>query len=273
MPLNPPSYNGQDVWYSPNVYANMVPIALWQPPKVASSLIYSYTLPEPSLAPLSDPAFVEKYMKDSSTPKQREITGNESGSLPNPGSSDKNPAGVDPPNPSNLSLPAGQGQYQTLFNNLVQAHKEAKEGKWKYGKGVGAPWSNENVNKCFKDVGFPVGGSYAPWCAAFVGSMLYRSGIGGKKSASTTTYETLGRAVPLADKSQWRTLDVCVWGYGHVSFLILFDKNVDRDVMSIGGNYSHNVTNEHDYFEDLRHLRRNWEIPTSVTGFVPFPDD
>jgi hypothetical protein len=31
MPLNPPSYSGQDVWYSPDVYVNQVPVALWQP--------------------------------------------------------------------------------------------------------------------------------------------------------------------------------------------------------------------------------------------------
>lgn len=32
MPLNPPSYNGLDVYYSPNVFVNKVPVALWQPP-------------------------------------------------------------------------------------------------------------------------------------------------------------------------------------------------------------------------------------------------
>ncbi len=33
MPLNPPSYSGQDVWFSPDVFANKVEIALWQPPQ------------------------------------------------------------------------------------------------------------------------------------------------------------------------------------------------------------------------------------------------
>ena len=33
MPLNPPSYIGHDVWYSPDVYVNQVPVALWQPPQ------------------------------------------------------------------------------------------------------------------------------------------------------------------------------------------------------------------------------------------------
>lgn len=32
MPLNPPSYKGLDVYYSPNVFVNKVPVALWQPP-------------------------------------------------------------------------------------------------------------------------------------------------------------------------------------------------------------------------------------------------
>lgn len=33
MPLNPPSYIGQDVWFSPDTYVNQVPVALWQPAK------------------------------------------------------------------------------------------------------------------------------------------------------------------------------------------------------------------------------------------------
>jgi len=33
MPLNPPSYSGQDVWYSPDVFANKSQVALWQPPQ------------------------------------------------------------------------------------------------------------------------------------------------------------------------------------------------------------------------------------------------
>ena len=33
MPLNPPSYSGQDVWFSPDVFANKSEIALWQPPQ------------------------------------------------------------------------------------------------------------------------------------------------------------------------------------------------------------------------------------------------
>ena len=47
MPLNPPSYIGQDVWYSPDVYVNQVPVALWQPPqnRIASEAILAKYLP------------------------------------------------------------------------------------------------------------------------------------------------------------------------------------------------------------------------------------
>jgi len=34
IPLNPPSWKGQDVFHSPDVYVNQVPVALWQAPKV-----------------------------------------------------------------------------------------------------------------------------------------------------------------------------------------------------------------------------------------------
>lgn len=33
MPLNPPSYKGQDVFYSPDVFINQVPVALWRSPQ------------------------------------------------------------------------------------------------------------------------------------------------------------------------------------------------------------------------------------------------
>jgi hypothetical protein len=33
MPLNPPSYKGQDVYYSPDTWVNQVPVALWQIPQ------------------------------------------------------------------------------------------------------------------------------------------------------------------------------------------------------------------------------------------------
>jgi len=32
VPLNPPSFSGQDVWYSPDVFVNKSEVALWQPP-------------------------------------------------------------------------------------------------------------------------------------------------------------------------------------------------------------------------------------------------
>jgi hypothetical protein len=33
IPLNPPSWKGQDVFHSPDVYVNQVPVALWQSPR------------------------------------------------------------------------------------------------------------------------------------------------------------------------------------------------------------------------------------------------
>ena len=44
MPLNPPSYKGQDVFYSPDVFINQVPVALWRSPQ--SNNIQTDTLTE-----------------------------------------------------------------------------------------------------------------------------------------------------------------------------------------------------------------------------------
>lgn len=45
MPLNPPSYRGQDVWFSPDVFVNKSEVALWQPPKDRDDV------PDPSFRP------------------------------------------------------------------------------------------------------------------------------------------------------------------------------------------------------------------------------
>lgn len=37
MPLNPPSFSGQDVWYSPDTFVNKVQVALWQPPQIVDA--------------------------------------------------------------------------------------------------------------------------------------------------------------------------------------------------------------------------------------------
>lgn len=46
MPLHPPSYRGQDVWFSPDVFVNKSEVALWQPPWAREEI------PFPSIGPV-----------------------------------------------------------------------------------------------------------------------------------------------------------------------------------------------------------------------------
>lgn len=47
MPLNPPSYIGHDVWFSPDVFVNKAQVALWQPPWPREEVLL------PSLGPIT----------------------------------------------------------------------------------------------------------------------------------------------------------------------------------------------------------------------------
>jgi len=243
LPLNPPSFSGQDVWYSPSVYANQVPVALWQPAVPQPSALHSLpTIPSPKFE------FTQQQINMAVAPENTswyitEANGNVV-SVP-PGTPGATAEGT-PPSPDAApgqmdgqtttisdAAAAGQGGYSALIGNLNKVLQEGKSGAWR-----GGP-SNPNLQKMFSTIGitpsqcFPAGHSY--WCAAFMAWMLKISGlqytIGSKSQAvsiKAPDYATYGQGIDPGQPNLWRKGDVLLVKPGgaassssgnHVTFL------------------------------------------------------
>lgn len=240
MPLNPPSYSGQDVWYSPNVYINQVQAALWQPAVPMPSALHSIpVLPNPSYSLTAE----QISLATSSTFTQwtiRDADGNitfvpadtpgasPEGTAPSPGAAAGQISGptttaIDP-------VAVGQGGYSTFIANMTKAYQEGLSGAWRGGA------SNSNIQKMLAATGISSGSVFPPghsfWCAAFMGWMLKISGLkyvvgpGDTCSASAPSYVNYGQSIDIKNPKLWRQGDVAVVGShgntssgSHVTFL------------------------------------------------------
>lgn len=285
MPLNPPSYKGQDVWYSPNVYVNKVPVALWQPPQVGDSLIFQFTLPpDPSTDPPSA-GVIQFYENDGYTEAQANpdyqgftvTRGQNVGSVvsiapglaPPKGATEQNLQGTPEVVPSPLQLPPGSGPWQTLNANLDAAISEAAQGKWD-----NASRNCPNVQACFIELGRAETYSNA-WCAAFANTMLKRSGIaynGSDLFARSFKNIPWGTSIPINDYSLWRENDVIVFGDRHVAFLKGVDPKEGR-IEYLGGNQGGNARDNGDLTQvrskaggirQISYVGRAWQLPPEV---------
>lgn len=276
MPLNPPSYKGQDVWYSPNVYINKVPAALWQPPKIGDSLIFQFTLPPDQ----SQSAFASSvtqfwynttYDDNKANPYNKDaevVSGGKKGQTVDVVVSEAPPAGATPDNlqgentiaPSPLQLPPGSGPWQTLNANLDAALKEAEQGLWTD--------TSANTKACFAELGqlanFP-----NMWCAAFAGTMLKRSGISYLKNnlkALAFRDAQWGSPISLNDYKQWRYNDLVCMDWSHVGFIRGIDLQ-KQQVQVIGGNQSDTV-NQVNYkqgsLKRVCYIARGWVVPPEI---------
>ena len=287
MPLNPPSYKGQDVWYSPNVYVNKVPVALWQPPQVGDSLVFNFTLPPDPSAGAFAPEVLEFYnnfqeeealanpynygftvTKGQNVGQTINIFG---GAAPPRGATPDNLAGTPEVVQSNLQLPPGYGPWQTLQANLNAAVGEAAKGLWDNKNS-----DNPNVRACFNELGRAETFSNA-WCAAFANTMLKRSGISyNGQDLFARTFKNLpwGKSIPLNDYSQWRENDIVVFAERHVAFLKGVNLGEGR-VEYLGGNQS-GVSGYRDKgdltqaiskkggISEVSYVGRAWSLPPEV---------
>lgn len=105
-----------------------------------------------------------------------------------------------------------------------------------------AEGSNPRVDAYFDDVGFPAMNDDTAWCAAFVGSMLKRSGYSHTGKLTARSYIDWGKPVDLKDAQPG---DVAVFWrgspdswQGHVGF---FDRHADGMIYTLGGNQRNQV--------------------------------
>jgi len=287
MPLNPPSYSGQDVWYSQNVFINKVQAALWQPPQpidtkmksipVISSPSYEFSSDQQSMIAGSvDKEATQLVDADGNPVSQQEGDGISPDAAPG---QDSGPtaSSVDPE-----TLPPGTDPYTNLYNNLNTVLKEAKGGSWRGSLG------NTNIQHMLTVTGVP---SYVitsqVWCATFVSYMLKISGcqytVGANSkhvSTSAADYRTYGDAVDIHDPKTWRKGDVITvtrsGGSGfHVAFLWGLTSS---NVILMGGNQGNNVCAVNWYSgtrlgtgqSRIGSIRRAWQIPPALD--VPLPN-
>ena len=274
MPLNPPSYKGQDVYHSTNVYVNKVPVALWKPPQAGDSAIFSANIPQDP----EQPAFTAE-QQALIAQSQAEAANNPlsygqlvvgglgvgttvntiQGDLPAVGATGAdfqgNPITVSQP----VSIPPGSTPYEVLEINLNNALAEAGAGRWR------RTGTNANILACFADMGHSELHSDAPsWCAAFAGTMLKRSGLPYVQgNLRAYGYNGYGQSIPVTQYEAWRRNDILIFACSHICFVRGVDPSTGN-LQVIGGNQGSDVCQVNWGRGQLRgvlYVGRRWDIP------------
>lgn len=277
MPLNPPSYKGQDVYYSTNVYVNKVPVALWKPPEPGDAAIFSVSLPPD---PLQAPFTAEQQTLISQSqaaanqspfvgviavgPNSGQQITTAQGDLPAPGATGESFEGKQSTTTASVPIPAGKTPFDQLDFNLQTCLYEAvMQGKWK------RTGSNPNILACFTDMGSPQPSDATPWCAAFAGAMLKRSGLPYRQgNLRALGYNGYGKPIPVASYDQFRKNDVIVMTksyngqlQSHVGFIQAVDPQ-RKAMLCLGGNQGSDVNVCFwEPLSSLVYIGRQWDLP------------
>jgi len=221
----------QDVYNSPNVYANNVPIALWLPP--GSSSAFS-GLQVAGVTPLT--SFPDPNLLTAATSLTNSY-------LANPGASFNAAAQADgvkadyPGTPADTATTAGTISTSTSASDIIpflnNVLSEASRVLWRE-TGQGGKPSNPNILKIWGALGFPGTNLSSPtsnpspwntdqtaWCMGFVNFTLQGSGYRFVPTASAqaiTTNPQRWNATQIP-KEQAQPGDIAFWSYHHVNFV------------------------------------------------------
>ena len=233
-----------DVYHSPTVFANHVPVALWLEPQPGAV----GALPEINRVSLTlaqqEEIVVSGAKATSAAEAEVGLTGR--GEVPQEGpvtltsSGSQSASGEDGGSTTSTFeiSTTSSGIFVDLAKNIDGCLSEARAGGWK------ETGSNPKILNCYKSVGSNVNTDSVPWCAAFTGTMLKGSGAPAFKTLSSLAYSKYGQQLPLDDKSKWRLNDVVVFsraGGGHVGFFRGYNP-ATGSVLICGGNQSDNLT-------------------------------
>lgn len=264
----------QDVYRSPNVFVNNVPVALWleaQPGAAAG-------LPEinrVSLSLVQQEEIVASASRATSE-AEKEVGLSGVGEVPHQGpltltSSNSQVAagGGEESTTSTFTISTSSGGlFVDVARNIDACLSEAKQGLWK------ETGSNPKIVNCYKAVGFNVSGDSTPWCAAFTGNILKAAGAPAFKTLSSLAYAKYGKQISLSDKSLWRLNDIVVFsraGGGHVGFFRGYNPSTGS-VLIAGGNQSDNLTEVGFKSSGMPIVAvcRGWEIPNEYDRPVTY---
>jgi len=214
-----------DVYRSPNVFANNVPIALWLEAIPSAAIAF----PAPVLVSLSQTQIVgiQESSANATSREEQEAGLAGRGEVPQEG-----PLVEIEPIPSTGNL------FIDIARNLDLCLSEAKSGAWRENG------ANSRIISCYKTVGFNINNDRTPWCAAFAGNILKKSGAKSLATLSSLAYRGYGTSIPVGDKSRWRLNDVVVFsrnGGGHIGFFRGYNP-ANGSMLIAGGNQSDNLT-------------------------------
>lgn len=296
----------KDVYSSPNVFINNVPVALWNSPGVSGAL-GSVTIPidPPPESYAPNPEQVLNTYASGNLGKQNPTVGYidkgpsagsegaiATGDMPGTNTSDPNDlAGNPPPAEAPAITPAsGETVWGRIENFLNSCIDEAIAGKWKEVTQEGNPSSpaDPNIMYCFQQMGFTrqqldkqfpkLCGDQVYWCAAFAGTVLKTAGsLWLKSNLAAKAYSERNwgaKSIPVSDPNQWRRNDlICVTtsGGNHVGFIRGVDFQNDRYAIA-GGNQSSTV-NQSNYqgVRNIYYVGRAWDVPPEADKSIIGP--
>lgn len=233
-----------DVYHSPNVFANNVPVALWQPPGESAAFAgvsISIAVNVPAAELITANALVGDYV-----------------SAQQPGSTATNqyysPAAAADGVKGNYAGTVDDGTTATAFTGTISSSVvasdiipflqdrlgEASRGMWRESGQAGAA-SNKNIVGIWTNLGYPSASPWTTdqtaWCMGFVNFALKGSGYRYVQTASaaaiTQNPERWGATqVP---KEQAQPGDIAFWSYRHVNFVYTANNG---KYSFVGGNQS-----------------------------------
>lgn len=240
----------QDLYKSPDVFANNVEVVLYAAPTGSGGSGAPISL---SIAQIQG---IEESAAQANSPEEAEVGLTGVGEVPQEGT------------PDSFEPVSGTDVFAKLSNAISNSLLQARSGAWK------ESGSNGNIVRCYREVGHNVSGDKTPWCAAYAGTMLKIAGAKYLKTLSSLAYRNYGNAVPLNDKSKWRLNDVVIFsrkGGGHIGFFRGYNPS-NGSVLIAGGNQSNNLTEVG--FKSGRmpivYVGRNWQIPSKYDNPVTY---
>ena len=280
MPLNPPSYKGQDVWYSPSVYVNQVQVALWQPAVPQPSAITTIpVIPNPKvnysaeqIAQISATASPQAVVNPNGTVSN---TTTSVGQAPDPNALPGQQAAPTSSAPFTADpVAAGQGGYTVLLALLKKCASEAKNGSWN------SDPSLPNIKDMLAVTGqspsvVRTPDNHTAWCATFQAYILQKAGLPYKNGSAVNprgdAYRGYGRYIDIKDYTQWRQGDIVVTPQRkdtpqkyHATFL--WGLAPDNRFICLGGNQGDKVCATY-WSPDptpIFYIGRNWDIPSEL---------
>jgi hypothetical protein len=221
----------RDVYYSPNVFANNVAIALWQPAGSSASFAHVAADPAINVDPVTQAAANAATAAYIANPKASY----------NPAAAENGVKG-DYQAPPDVTAADGQPPSAATAGDLIpfltQILGEAGRGMWRE-TGQGGKPSNTNITGIWTSLGFPSSGCWSTdqtaWCAGFVNFALKRSGYRYVQTASAKAIAQnpeKWKATPVAINDA-QAGDIVLWPFSHVNFIY---SRTGNKVTFCGGN-------------------------------------